>query len=90
VLGIPEQGVLKLFTLAPLRYRQVTESDFKAKYLQAFTEPVHEKSRVNEFQIDPEVYSFFFKLLLSKRPLFAYKPVSGHEFPLHGIGVNGI
>jgi hypothetical protein len=59
VLGIPEQGVLKLFTLAHLRYPQVAESGFKAKYLQAFTEPVHKESRVNEFQIDPGVDSFF-------------------------------
>jgi hypothetical protein len=90
VLGVPETGLLKLFALAHLRYPQVAESGFKAKYLQAFTEPVYEDADVNEFQVDPEVFSFFFKLSVSKRPLFACKPVSGLNFPLYGVGVDGM
>jgi hypothetical protein len=57
VLDIPEKGVLKLFAIAHLRYPQVAESGLKAKYLQAFTEPVNEGSGVNEFQIDPSSHS---------------------------------
>jgi hypothetical protein len=89
-LGIPETGVLKLFICAHLRYPQVAESSFKAKYMQAFIEPVHEVAGVNDFQIDPEVFSFFFRLSASKRPLFSCKPVDGLEFPLYGVGVDGM
>ena len=66
------------------------ESGFKVKYVQAFTESMYEGACVNEFQNDPEVSSLFFKLSVSRRPLFAFKPARGLDFPLHGVGVDGM
>jgi hypothetical protein len=90
VLGIPKTGVLKLFICAHLQYPQVAESDFKVKYMQAFTEPVYEAAGANDLQIDPEVFSFLRRLSASKRPLFSCKPVNGLKFPLYGVGVDGM
>lgn len=58
--------------------------------MQVFTEPVCGSAGVNDFQVNLEVISFFIKLLVSKRPLVACKPVSGLNFPLYGVGADGM
>jgi hypothetical protein len=88
VLSILETAMLKLFALTHLRHPQVAKSGFKTKYLQAFTKPAYKSADVNEFQVNPEVFSFFFKLLVSKRLVLACKLVSRLNFLLYSISVN--
>jgi hypothetical protein len=89
-LEIPDSKVLQLFLRAHLRYSQAAKRDFKEKYIRAFTEPIHELAGVNDFQVDPEVYSFFLRLSFSKRPLFNVQMTSENSFPLYGVGVEGL